>query len=91
MVKVERISIEQAKSMKRKPKPTAVVQEYTQILTDLPVGEARRINAKTEKEKPATIKNRILRLKKSLNMTNLQIKRVGDEIVFWKESAESTK
>jgi hypothetical protein len=85
MVKVKNISIEQAKSMKRTMKPSAVVQEYTQILKDLPIGEAREIDSKTEKEKPATIKNRILRLKKSLNMNDLEVRRVGDKVAFWRE------
>ena len=85
MVKVKSISIEQAKSVKRTVKPSAIVQEYMQILQSLQPGEAKEIDAKTEKEKPASIKNRILRLKKSLNMTDLQVKRVGDKVVFWRE------
>lgn len=86
MVKVKSISIEQAQSMKRTVKPSAIVQEYTQILLDLQVGEAKEIDAKTEKEKPASIKNRILRLKKSLNMNDLQVRRVGDKVMFWREA-----
>ena len=85
MVKVKSISIEQAKSTKRTVKPSAIVQDYTQILLDLQVGEAKEIDAKTEKEKPASIKNRILRLKKSLNMNDLQVRRVGDRVMFWRE------
>lgn len=85
MVKLKNISIEQAKALKRTMKPSPIVQEYTQILKDLPVGEAREIDAKTEKEKSATIKNRILRLKKSLNMNDLEVRRVGDKVAFWRE------
>ena len=85
MVKVKSISIEQAKSLKRTVKPSALVQEYIQILEELPQGEAREINAKTEKEKPASIKNRILRIKKTLKMEDLQVRRVGEKVVFWKE------
>jgi len=85
MVKVKNISIEEAKSMKRTVKPSAIVQEYTKILQELPQGEAGEIDSKTEKEKPASIKNRILRIKKSLNMNDLQVKRVGDKVLFWKE------
>ena len=85
MVKVERISIEQAKSVKRTLKPSPIIQEYTQLLKDLPIGEARKINSNTEKEKPQTIKNRILRLKTSLKMTDLQVKRVGNIVMFWLE------
>ena len=85
MVKVKKISIEEAKSLKRTVKPSAIVQEYTQILKELAPGEAREIDAKVEKEKPQTIKNRIVRLGKSLNMTELQVKRVKDTILFWFE------
>ena len=85
MVKVNKISIEEAKSIKRTVKPSAIVQQYTQILKELAHGEAGEIDAKSEKEKPQTIKNRIVRLGKSLNMTELQVKRVGDKIFFWLE------
>jgi hypothetical protein len=34
-------------------------------------------------EKPQTIKNRVVRAAKSLNM-DLQVKRVGDNILFWR-------
>lgn len=85
MVKVKSISIEQAKSVKRNVKPSAVVQEYMEILQSLQPGEAKEIDAKTEKEKPASIKNRILRIKKSLNMTDLGVRRVGDKVMFWRE------
>lgn len=85
MVKVKRISIEQAKSIKRTVKPSAKVQEYINILEELAPGDAREIDAKTEKEKPASIKNRILRLKKSLNMDDLYVRRVGDSVMFWRE------
>ena len=85
MVKVKSISIEEAKSVKRTVKPSAVVQEYIEILQSLQPGEAKEIDAKTEKEKPASIKNRILRIKKSLNMTDLGVRRVGDKVMFWRE------
>jgi hypothetical protein len=88
MVKVKSISIEQAKSLKRTVKPSAIVKDYTQILQDLKPGEAKEIDAKTEKEKPASIKNRILRLKKSLNMTDLGVRRVGDKVMFWREKQD---
>ena len=88
MVKVKSISIEQAKSLKRTMKPSPVVEEYTQILRDLPAGEAREIDARTEKEKANTIKNRILRVKKTLKMDDLQVRRVNDRVVFWRENQD---
>ena len=86
MVKIKSISIDEAKSMKRTVKPRPIVQEYIEILKGLAPGEAKEIDAKTEKEKPASIKNRILRLKKSLNMNDLQVRRVGDRVMFWREA-----
>ena len=86
MVKIKSISIEQAKSRKRTIKPKPIVQEYMEILNSLQSGEAKEIDAKTEKETPATIKNRILRLKKSMNMNDLEVKRVGTSVMFWRES-----
>lgn len=85
MVKVRSISIEQAKSMKRTMKPSPIVEDYTQMLKDLPVGEAREIDVKTEKEKANTIRNRIFRVKKTLNMEDLQVRRVNDKVLFWRE------
>ena len=43
--------------MKRTAKPSAIVQEHTQLLLDLQVGEAKEIDAKTEKWKPASAKS----------------------------------
>ena len=38
-------------------------------------------------EKPQTIKNRVVRAGKSLNM-DLQVRRVGDNILFWRVTDE---
>ena len=86
MVHVKKIDIEIARSAKRTVKPSKVVQEYLQILMDLQPGEAGEIDAKTEKEKPASIKNRIIRIAKAHNMSSIKVRRVGDKIMFWKES-----
>jgi len=52
---------------------------------NLPAGKAGMIDAKKEKEKPLTIRNRLVRVGKSLNMTDLQVKRAGDIVSFWRE------
>ena len=91
MVKLKKISIEEVKAVRRTLKPSAIVQEYTQIIKELPTGEAREIDAKVEKEKPQSIKNRINRLATSLNMAELQVKRVGDKVYIWKEEIEPKK
>ena len=86
MVHVKKIDIETARSAKRIVKPSKVVQEYLQILTDLQPGKAGQIDAKDEGEKPASIKNRIVRIAKAQNMSNIKVRRLGDKIMFWKES-----
>jgi len=52
-----------------------------QYLRDLPEGKVGHLTA-TKGEKPQTIKNRVVRAANSLNM-DLQVKRVGDNILFW--------
>ncbi len=85
MVKVEYVPVSELKALKRKMKKSLIVEEYESILKDLPEGQGGKIDAKKEKEKPATIKNRIMRIAKSLNMTDLKVKRTGDVISFWRE------
>jgi len=85
MVKVKSISVEQAKSLNRTMKPSPIVEEYIAILKNLPQGEAREIDSKAEKETANTIRNRILRVKKLLKMDDLQVRRVNDKVVFWRE------
>ena len=66
-----------------------MVAEYESILKKLPTGQAGEISAKEEKEKPLTIKNRIKRAGKSLGMTDLKVRSVGetgDTIQYWRET-----
>jgi hypothetical protein len=85
MVKVDYVPIEEAKSLKRSVKKSPIVEEYESLLLNLPEGKAGKIGAKKEKEKPQTIKNRLIRIGKSLNMTDLKVRRVGDIVSFWRE------
>jgi biotin-(acetyl-CoA carboxylase) ligase len=87
MDKVEYISLEEAKSAKRKLKKSKVVEEVETILKKLPQGQSGKIVAKSEKAN--TIKNRFVRVAKSLGMKDITIKRVNDVVYFWKESANS--
>ena len=84
MDKVEYISLEEAKSAKRKLKKSKVVEEVEAILKKLPQGQSGKIVAKSEKAN--TIKNRFVRVTKSLGMKNVTIKRVNDVVYFWRES-----
>ena len=85
MVKVDYVPIEEAKSLKRSVKKSPIVEEYESLLMNLPEGKAGRIDAKKEKEKPQTIKNRLIRIGESLNMTDLKVRRVGSIVSFWRE------
>ena len=85
MVKIDYVSIDEVKSLKRKVRKSPIVEEYESLLMNLPEGKAGMIDAKKEKEKPQTIKNRLIRIGKSVNMTDLKVKRVGDVVSFWRE------
>ena len=85
MVKVDYVPIEEAKSLKRSKKKSPIVEEYESLLLNLPEGKAGKIDAKKEKEKAQTIKNRLIRIGRSLNMSDLKVRRVGDIVSFWRE------
>lgn len=85
MVKIERITLEEAKATRRQMKKSPKIKEYEEIVLDLTEGEAIRIDAKVENEKPQTIKNRIIRIGKYHGIKNLKIQRRGDKISFWIE------
>ena len=85
MVKVDYVPISEVKSLKRSVKKSPIVEEYESLLMNLPEGQAGRIDAKKEKGKPQTIKNRLIRIGKTLNMTDLKVRRVGDVVSFWRE------
>lgn len=85
MVKIEYIPIEEAKAFRRSKKKSPVVEEYESLLLNLPEGQAGMLDAKKEKEKPLTIRNRLIRVGKSLSVADLQVKRTGDIVSFWRE------
>lgn len=85
MVKIDYVPIEEAKALRRSKKKSPLVEEYESLLLNLPEGKAGRIDAKKEKEKAQTIKNRLVRVGKSLNMTDLRVRRVGDIVSFWRQ------
>ena len=83
MDKVEYVSIDEAKSAKRKIKKSKLIEEVEATLKKLQAGQSGKIVAKSEKAN--TIRNRFLRVAKSLGMKNVAIKRVNDVVYFWKE------
>ena len=86
MATVEYLTPEEADQFKRHMPKSAVLKEYEQYLRDLPDGKVGHVVAKGEK--PQTIKNRVVRAGKSLNITDLRIRRVGDNILFWREAGQ---
>jgi len=85
MVKIDYVPIEQAKALRRSKRKSPVVEEYESFLLNLPAGKAGMIDAKKEKERPLTIRNRLIRVGKSLRMDDLNVKRAGDTVTFWRE------
>ena len=84
-VQVDYTTIDEARSLRRRMAKRPIVQEYESLLLNLPEGKAGKIDAKKEKEKPQTIKNRLARVGKGLNMDELRIRRTGDIVSFWRE------
>jgi len=85
MIKIEYTTIEEAKALKRSKKKSPVVEEYESLLLNLPEGKAGMIDSQRAKEKAQTVKNRLVRVGKSLNMTDLQVRRTGNIVSFWRE------
>jgi len=85
MASIEYTSIEEAKALRRVMAKRPIVQEYERLLLSLPEGQAGRIDATKEVEKAQTIKNRLVRVGKGLNITDLKIRRTGDIVSFWRE------
>ena len=85
MTTVDYTTIEEAKALRRSMTKRPIVQEYESLLLNLPEGTAGQIDSRNEKEKPQTVKNRLVRVGKSLNMTDLKVRRTGDIVSFWRE------
>ncbi len=85
MAIMQYISSEASEQFKRSMPKSKVMEEYEKYLRDLPKGKVGQL-AVTRSEKPQTIKNRVVRAARSLNMTDLKVKRVGDNILVWREA-----
>jgi hypothetical protein len=83
MDKLEYIPVAEAKSARKVMKKSKVVEEVETMLKKLPAGQAGKIVANSER--PQTIKNRIIRVGKSMEMKHLTVKRAGETIYFWNE------
>ena len=85
----EFITEEEAKSYKRVMKKSKVVEYYESMLKKLESGQAGKVVAK--EEQATTIKNRVVRIAKSLDMNDLKVKRTGDTVTFWREGKQTKK
>lgn len=83
MDEIEIVAVEEAKLAKRKVKKSKAVQKVEDTLKKLTPEQSGKIIAKTEK--PQTVKNRISRVAKALGMNDVNVKRTGDVVYFWKE------
>ena len=88
-MKVEFITKEEAETIKRKMPKSKVMEEYESYLKQLPDGQVGKIEV-TLKDgvKPQTVRSRLIRAGKSLNIV-LEIKRVGNMVLFWREIIDS--
>jgi hypothetical protein len=86
-MKIQEASLEKAQALRRESKALA---ECLTMLKDLKPGQARLIEA-DEGETINGIRNKIMRAKKVLNMTNLVVKRRGNQIALWYENGTAPK
>ena len=85
-MKVEFITQQEAESIKRKMPKSKTMEEYEGYLRQLPEGQVGKIEV-TQKDgvRPQTVRARLNRAGKSLEL-NIQTKRVGNVILFWREA-----
>jgi UDP-3-O-[3-hydroxymyristoyl] glucosamine N-acyltransferase len=84
-VKLEFITIQEAESIKRKMPKSKTMMEYEDYLKQLPEKQVGKLVVdKKDTIKPNTAKARLIRASKNLKL-NVQTKRVGSTILFWRE------
>ena len=79
MVKVSYYTTEEAKAKAGKPGKRKIIAEYEDMLRKVQPGQGGEISSKEEKEKPVTIKNRVKRVAKSLGISDLKVRYIGEE------------
>ena len=84
-MKLEFITQEEAENIKRKMPKSKTMLEYEDYLKQLPDGQVGKLVVDGKDQiKPNTAKARLIRASKNLSL-NLETKRVGGTILFWKE------
>ena len=83
-MKLEIITKEEAEKIRRTMPKSKTMEEYEGYLKQLPDGQVGKIVV-TQKDgiKPQTIRNRLTRASRNLEL-NIQTKRVGNTILFWR-------
>lgn len=85
MAKVDFVPVDQAKLLTRRLSPRELVlEEYKGYVEKLTSETAGRLSME-ENDRPATIRNRLLRAAKALGK-EIEIRRVKNEIFFWLKS-----
>ena len=87
-MKNEYISFEQADRLKRRMPKSEVAKEFESYIKELPQGQVGQITVdKKDSIKANTAKARLIRASKALGI-NLETKRVGNVIQYWRKSEE---
>ena len=83
-MKLEFVTKEEAEKIRRTMPKSKTMEEYEGYLKQLPDGQVGKIVV-TQKDgiKPQTIRNRLTRASRNLEL-NIQTKRVGNTILFWR-------
>ena len=84
-MKLKFITPEAADSIKRQMPKSRVMEEFEGYLKELPDGQVGKIEV-TQKDsvKPQTVRARLNRASKNLEL-NIETKRVGNTVLFWRE------
>jgi hypothetical protein len=84
-MKLEFVTKEEAEKIRRTMPKSKTMEEYEGYLKQLPDGQVGKIIVdKKDAVKPQTIRNRLNRAGKNLELS-IQTKRVGSTVLFWKE------
>jgi hypothetical protein len=88
-MKLEFITQQEAKTIKRKMPKSKTMLEYEDYLKQLPDGQVGKIVV-TQKDnvKPQTVRSRLNRASKSLRL-DIETRRVANTVLFWREALKS--
>ncbi|MFC1912112.1 hypothetical protein ACFLXG_03040 [Chloroflexota bacterium] len=87
-MKVEYVTKEEAESIKRHMPKSKVMLEYEDYLKQLPEGQVGKIEvAQKDGIKPQTVRSRLNRAGKSLNI-DTETRRIANIVLFWQKAGD---